>query len=601
MCGIVTIFAYGDAAPSVEQEELTRIREAMLPRGPDGVGLWLSSDRRVGLAHRRLAIIDLSDAGAQPMATKDEHLHLVFNGEIYNYRALRNELEKQGHHFFSNSDTEVLLHLYREKGREMVHHLRGMYAFAVYDATKKGIFLARDPFGIKPLYYANDGQTLRVASQVKALLQGGQLDATPEPSGHVGFFLWGYVPEPSTLYKQIHAFPAGSTLWIDRTGHCDLRSFYNIAAHLGDIEETVPFRTRTEIQEQLRAALVDSVKHHMVADVPVGIFLSAGLDSTTLAALAAEVAATSLRAITLGFKNYQGTVHDETPGAETVARHYGLRQQTQWITRSDFQAHLNSVLAAMDQPSIDGVNSYFVSKAAAEAGLKVALAGQGGDELFGGYPSFRQIPSLVDVCRWLPLPQSCGKAFRWLSAPLLRHFTSAKYASLLEYGGTYGGAYLLRRGLFMPWELPELLDGEMVREGWRELQPLMRLEETIHGVEARHLRIAALEMTWYLRSQLLRDADWAGMAHSVEIRVPFVDVELLRRLAPLLVLRHAPTKKDMASVPARPLPEELQWRPKTGFTVPIHEWLSRGEKPARVGGGLREWAYTVYQAQACTP
>lgn len=600
MCGIVAIFAYGENAPPVEKEELTSIREAMFQRGPDGAGLWLSPDRHVGLAHRRLSIIDLSDAGAQPMATQDGHLHVVFNGEIYNYHALRSDLEKKGHRFASNSDTEVLLHLYKENGLDMIRDLRGMYAFVLYDEAKKGILLARDPFGIKPLYYANDGQTLRAASQVKALVKGGRLTTTPEPSGHVGFFLWGYVPEPYTLYKQIHALPAGSTLWVDHTGRCDLRRFCNVAAHLVGTEGAAPSFDRTEVREQLRSALIDTVRHHLVADVPVGIFLSAGLDSTTLAALASEVGTASLQTLTLGFREYQGTGHDETPLAQVVAQQYGLPHQIRWITKSDLQANWDHLLVAMDQPSIDGVNSYFISKAAAEAGLKVALAGQGGDELFGGYPSFHQIPSLVDACCRLHLPQSLGKAFRWISAPFLKRFTSAKYAGLLEYGRTYGGAYLLRRGLFMPWELPEVLDGELVREGWRGLQPLLWLEETICGIDVRHCKVSALEMTWYMRSQLLRDADWAGMAHSVEIRVPLVDVELLRKLAPLLLLQQPPTKKEMASVPLQPLPEEIRNRPKTGFTVPIREWLLREEMPPRVTSGLREWAYTVYRANGFT-
>ena len=215
MCGIAGIFAYGPSARPVDREELLRIREAMIARGPDGAGLWISPDQRIGLAHRRLAIIDLSEAGAQPMATADGRLHITFNGEIYNYQVLRRELEAKGYRFHSHSDTEVLLHLYADRGQDMVHALRGMYTFAIWDEHKKGLFLARDPFGIKPLYVADNGHTIRVASQVKALLKGGAVDTTLEPAGHVGFFLWGHVPEPYTLYKGIRALGAGTSLWID--------------------------------------------------------------------------------------------------------------------------------------------------------------------------------------------------------------------------------------------------------------------------------------------------------------------------------------------------------------------------------------------------
>jgi asparagine synthase (glutamine-hydrolysing) len=216
MCGIAGIFAYRDQASPVDPEELLRIREAMRLRGPDGEGLWVSRNGRVGLAHRRLAIIDLTDDGLQPMATPDGALHITFNGEIYNYRELRRLLESKGYIFRTNSDTEVLLHLYREYEHGMLHHLRGMYAFALWDQSREALLLARDPLGIKPLYYADDGATIRVASQVKALIAGGKVDQSPQPAGHVGFLLWGYVPEPHTLYRGVKSLTAGTIMVIER-------------------------------------------------------------------------------------------------------------------------------------------------------------------------------------------------------------------------------------------------------------------------------------------------------------------------------------------------------------------------------------------------
>ena len=218
MCGIAGIFAYHGAAPPVDLDELLRVREAMRLRGPDGAGLWISEDGRVGLAHRRLAIIDLSECGAQPMATADGRFRVTFNGEIYNYRALRKELEAKGYRFHSSSDTEVLLQLYADRGERMVHALRGMYAFAIWDERDRSMFLARDPFGIKPLYYADDGRSLRFASQVKALLKGGAVDTAPEPAGSVGFVIWGTVPEPYTLYRGIRSLPAGAHLRVTPAG-----------------------------------------------------------------------------------------------------------------------------------------------------------------------------------------------------------------------------------------------------------------------------------------------------------------------------------------------------------------------------------------------
>ena len=313
MCGLAAIFRYRSDAAPVDRDELLRIRDAMLSRGPDGEGLWVSEDRRIGLAHRRLAIIDPSASGAQPMATADGGLRIVFNGEIYNYRELRQRLETRGYRFQSGSDTEVLLQLYQEYGHDMVRHLRGMYAFALWDGRQRGLFLARDPFGIKPLYIADNGNTVRVASQVKALLAGGAIDTTPEPAGHVGFYLWGHVPEPYALYKGMRALPAGTSLWIDAEGKKESRKFFNISEELARADATRLSITREEMQDRLRAALLDSVRHHMVADVPVGVFLSAGLDSTTLAALAGI----TLRARS-GAGGAGGILHTVTLGLRSI-------------------------------------------------------------------------------------------------------------------------------------------------------------------------------------------------------------------------------------------------------------------------------------------
>ena len=593
MCGLVAIFAYQDAAPPVSERELLAVREAMISRGPDGHGHWISADGRTGLAHRRLAIIDLSDGAAQPMTSEDGRFQIVFNGEIYNFRALREELEAKGHVFTTQSDTEVLLHLYRAEGAEMVNRLRGMYAFAIWDEQRRGMFCARDPFGIKPLYYADDGATVRVASQVKALLAGGVAGA--DAAGHAGFFLFGYVPEPHTLYEDIRALEAGCTLWIDAAGRREVKRFFDITATLAGDGERACY-----VPLDLRELLKDSVRHHMVSDVPVGVFLSSGLDSAALTGLASEEAGGGLDTMTLGFGEFKGTHLDETPLAEAAAATYGTRHTTQWVVGAEFHRDLEAIIQAMDQPTIDGVNTYFVARAAADLGLKVALSGLGGDELFGGYYSFRQIPFLVDTLGSIPGMSSFGKGMRVVTAPIAKHLTSPKYAGLLEYGTRYGDAYLLRRGLFMPWELPDVLGADMAEAGWQALQPLVRLEDCHKPIAEPRRKVAALEMSWYMRNQLLRDADWAGMAHSLEIRVPLVDAELFARLAPVLCKCAGPGKQAMAQTPSEPLPEAILNRPKTGFFVPIREWIM-GESEQAPERGLRGWARKVYKAQTNSP
>lgn len=607
MCGLTAIFSYRGAP--VNCAELLRIREHMTPRGPDGAGIWLSESGHVGLAHRRLAILDLSENGAQPMLDPGTGNYIVFNGEIYNYPALRADLEAAGHTFRSHTDTEVLLKLYAVYDQEMVHKLRGMYAFALWDARVSRLFLARDHFGIKPLYYHDDGQTFRVASTVKALLAGGSIQAQPEPAGHVGFYLWGCVPEPYTLYRNLFALPAGHSLWVDQCGPRVPHKYFDIAEEL---EKAATTKVVCPTVEALKHALRDAVRHHLIADVPVGVFLSSGLDSTTVAALAAEERLSHggfeergkdvppLQAITLGFAEYDNTLADEVPLARKVAAHYGCAHHVGRIARTDFEEDLSAILNAMDQPSIDGVNTWFVAREAKRAGLKVALSGLGGDELLGGYPSYYQIPRLVPRFRPVARIPGLGRALRLVSAPFLKRTTSPKYASLLEYGGTYGGAYLLRRGLFMPWELPEFLDGDLVREGWATLQPVLRVDEWTARVKTSYAKVVAMEMGYYMRNMLLRDSDWAGMAQSLEIRVPLVDIALFRAMAPYISQGDPPGKSFLAKVPDRGLPQEVLNRPKTGFSIPVREWVS-AQRQATGQRGLRGWAKYVNTREKAGP
>jgi asparagine synthase (glutamine-hydrolysing) len=466
------------------------------------------------------------------------------------------------------------------------------------------LFVARDPFGIKPLYYSDTGHTIRFASEIKALRAGGNIDNTPDPAGHVGFFLWGHVPEPHTIFRSIRSLPAGSSMWIDRDRSprepkkfCDISSLLRRAEKLNTetVKSQVNGGSEVNNGEKLRCALSETVRYHLVSDVPVAVFLSAGLDSTAITALAAD-AAGDLRTVTLGFDEYRGGDSDETPLAEAFAKRCGANHQTIWVTRDDFASEREHLFEAMDSPSIDGVNTFFVSLAAKRAGLKVALSGIGGDELFGSYPSFRDIPRTVSFLSALHQWRNFGAAVRVLTTPVLKQFTSPKYAGVLEYGGSYSGAYLLRRGLFMPWELPTVLDPEMARAGWEELQPLLHLDETIAEIKNPRLRVSALEMNWYMRNQLLRDADWAGMAHSVEIRVPFVDVNLLRALAPLLASDDPPSKQDMACTATPNMAQAILERRKTGFQVPIRQWLlEEPRNPKSNERGLRGWAQTVHR------
>jgi asparagine synthase (glutamine-hydrolysing) len=568
MCGITALFAYRSGA--IEREELEAITARMIPRGPDAGGTWVSPDGRVGLGSRRLAIIDLSDEGTQPMWDLARELAIVFNGEIYNYAELRASLERGGARFHSRTDTEVLLELYRRDGARMTELLRGMFAFAIWDTRSGRMFVARDPYGIKPLYLADDGGTIRIASEVKALLAGGRVSSAIDPAGAAGFFLTGSVPEPFTIRRDVRAVEPGTSFFIDgERGITDARRYFSIAEVFRDAHDDALVDPAVFVRERVE----ESVAHHLVSDVPVGVFLSAGIDSSAIAQIAAR--RTPLHTFTLSFPEFS-----EAPLAERFARELGATQTTRVVERDEFLGDLPRIFERMDQPTIDGVNTWFISKAVHEAGIKVALSGVGGDELLGGYPSFRNVPRMV---RFPKLAGFAGK--------LRRH---PKARLIAEHGRTYAGAYLLQRGLFLPDELPAILGQDVADEGVERLQLPANIERTLTPDPGTPFgRVATMEAALYMRNQLLRDADWASMAHSVEVRTPLVDAYLLRQLVPMLT-----TQRDKSALAAN-LPDYRRNRKKTGFFVPMKAWM--GLAPDGTSTRMRSWARRVWETVGGAP
>jgi asparagine synthase (glutamine-hydrolysing) len=565
MCGITATFAY--RANAIDRDELEAITARMIPRGPDAGGTWISPDVRVGLGSRRLAIIDLTDEGTQPMWDVARELVIVFNGEIYNYAELRASLERTGSRFHSRTDTEVLLALFRRDGARMTDLLRGMFAFAIWDTRTRRMFVARDPYGIKPLYLADDGTTIRLASEVKALLAGGRVSAAIDPAGAAGFFLLGSVPEPFTIRRDVRALEPGTSFFIDDgRGITDTRRYFSIAKIFRDAKDDVLVDPAVFVRERV----AESVAHHLVSDVPVGLFLSAGIDSSALAQIAAR--GTALHTFTLSFTEFS-----EAPLAERFARELGAQQTTRVVARDEFLGDLPRILERMDQPTIDGVNTWFISKAVHEAGIKVALSGVGGDELLGGYPSFTNVPRMVRF------PRLAG-----IAGALRRH---PKARLIDEYGRTHAGAYFLQRGLFLPDELPALLGRDRAHEGLERLQLLDNIERVLDPDPGTPFgRVAAMEASLYMRNQLLRDADWASMAHSVEVRTPLVDASLLRQLVPML-----PTQRDKSALAAN-LPGYLRRRVKTGFFVPMKAWMDLPSDGTSTR--MRSWARRVWESFA---
>jgi asparagine synthase (glutamine-hydrolysing) len=578
MCGVAGIYCYNATSSWVCEKELAAISQYQVLRGPDAGGSWYSNDHSIGPAHRRLSIIDHHETANQPMTAAMASLTIVFNGEIYNYRELRQELVAAGREFKTEGDTEVLLQAYAHWGEGCLGRLRGMYAFAIWDDRRKRLFLARDPYGIKPLYYAHDGLTFRFASQVKALLAGGAVSRTPSPAGVTGFLMMGSVVAPHTIYQDIFSIPSGSSMCVDANGVGLPQKFFSISEVWRQASESPRTYLPDEFQSLVRGALVDSVKHHIIADVPVGTFLSAGIDSGALLALMREQQSTNIQSITLGFKEFVGTQNDETALSAKIAERYESSHTTRWIADEEVEQDLPAILEAMDQPSVDGINTWLVSKAAHEAGLKVVLSGVGGDELFGGYSHFDVLPKWKkqqDTLRKIPGIASLGTMALSFAAAV--GLVPQKAVALASYGSSYAGLYFARRGLFMPWELPALVGEEFAKEGLAKLQPPDFIASALGGeINNSYAALAALEANFYLRNQLLRDSDWASMAHSLELRTPLVDVKLLSSLAPALLNRPMGMEKKLAlaNAPKNALPSTAVNRQKTGFSLPMERWLN---------------------------
>jgi asparagine synthase (glutamine-hydrolysing) len=604
MCGIAGIALMPGLSKASALDAVRRMTARMRSRGPDAEGEWAGDG--VVLGHRRLAIVDLDARSNQPMASADGRYLIVFNGEIYNFRELRHELEADGVAFRTTSDTEVLLALFACEGERMLTRLRGMFAFAIWDTQTRELFLARDPYGIKPLYYAQTNNGLVFASQVKALRASKLVSTDREPAGLVGFFLWGSVPEPWTPFRGMFALPAGHCLRVRSGQTAAPVTWHDIRTHWqGKGCEA----TAEDVRDQVRQAMSDSVRAHLVADVPVSVFLSGGIDSGAIAGLACELGA-EIEGITVGFEEFSGLRDDETTVAHTIAKHYRLRHHVRMVSRAEFEQDIPHILNAMDQPSIDGVNTWFASKAAAERGYKVVLSGVGGDELFYGYSSFLQIPRMAVLGRAMAAIPGVRALLDAPCAALAKHRSQPKLAGLPRFMDSLEGVYFLRRSLFLPSELPSLVGEDIAREG------LSTLGGDPPGVTNAGARNAAagvgmLESTLYLRNQLLRDSDWASMAHSLELRTPLVDAQLLATLAPFAArFKSGIGKAMLARAPEKALSEAVVNRPKTGFSVPMAQWLSESTgagAPNRAPLGAtnqstwaRRWAGIVIEStQAC--
>ncbi len=598
MCGIVGLAAPAPHAPRDLASVVDRMLRAVEHRGPDDWGVALmeagrvaerslrhpdaavggrgaAQESTVALGHRRLAIIDLSDGGHQPMRTADGRFWITYGGEIYNHRALRKELESQGTSFRSTSDTEVLLALWARDGIQGLGRLRGMFAFAVWDDARGELFLARDRFGIKPLYYGlGPGGLVLFGSELRPLLASGLCSRELDPGAELEFLARGSVRAPATIHRELRALPPGHwARW--SAGSLEVRPYWSLDEAAG---ATSPRPApAAEAAGRIRDALVESVQAHLVADVPVGVFLSGGLDSTAVLAGVRRIHSGPLRTFTLVFP---GTRWDEGGLARQAAARYGTEHLELAVTRQDFYAAAEEIFGAMDQPTVDGVNAFFVGRLAARAGAKVALSGLGGDECLGGYDSFVRVPR---IHRALALGRRAPRLGS-LAARLAGRLPAAwapKLTHLLERPDLpLEGVWERYRGLF-----PE---AQLVSLAGRAVAPAAAPRAAMGDPFA---TISRLEMERFMIPQLLRDADVFTMCHGIELRTPFVDHVFLDAVRRAGRWRRGAASYKLALARAMGdfLPAEHLAGPKRGFTLPFEQWLRHALLETAPGGFARDF------------
>lgn len=574
MCGISGVLS--ESGGERFRDAVSRMNAFQRLRGPDDEGLF--AEGRICFGHRRLSIIDLSPGGHQPM--RRGNLIITFNGEIYNFLELKKELSEKGVIFETHSDTEVILALFQEEGEKSFTRLRGMFAFALWDTEKEELYLVRDHFGIKPLCYTEKNGTLAFASTVGALRASEIFEFTKNEDARIAFLMFGSIPAPLTSFNEICMLPDGCFLRLIK-GKKEIRRYYSALPAFTFSRASTPAQ-----EESISDILSDSVSAHMVSDAPLGVFLSGGLDSSVIAFLAAKGRKVPLTTLSATFLEKDFSEEREQ---RIVAERIRSEHTERKITREDFFQNLPDALSAMDEPTIDGVNTYFIAKEAKNAGLKVVLSGLGSDEIFLGYNHFRRAKLLRKIIA-VPLAHMLK-----VLGGKYKKFAYARAGSIL-------GFYLIFRGIFSPQEVAKMT-GVSVAYVFRFLEELeVKIfgsdRETLRAMDAVQL-LSYLETKLYMQNQLLKDSDGMGMRHSIEIRVPFVDrrvIEFVARISPKEKLRGIYNKELLVNaVPT--LPREVYQRPKMGFTFPFGIWLKESKK---YNLGPREhwskaWAKNIFE------
>lgn len=580
MCGIAGILSFDPARFGVDRASLIAMRDAMVHRGPDGAGAWTDGEGRVGLAHRRLAVIDLSAAADQPMLSADGALALVFNGEIYNHAALRQELVGLGHREWrtDHSDTEVILHAYRQWGIGCIERFRGMFAFALWDARERTLWLVRDRLGVKPLCYACDERGIRFASEIKALLTDPAQPRAVDEDALFHFLSFLTTPAPQTLFAGIRKLPAGGLLRVRDDGTMEERRWWDVLDHAAPMPDG-----GADPAPRLLSELREAVAIRKLADVPVGVFLSGGVDSSTNLALFSEGEDSRVKAFSIAYAGDQASVADEMPFARAMAQRTGAEHWEHELTQRDLLDFLPRMIALQDEPIADPVcvPVYYVSKLAREHGVVVAQVGEGADELFCGYP-YWQMMRRLELANRLPVPGALKRAGLGLLRASGRG--DRTYAELLRRGAAgqpvfWGGAEAFTESEKHALLSPRLREKFAGRTSWEALAPIhARFTEKAWDRDPLAW-MTYLDLNLRLPELLLMRVDKMSMGVSLEARVPFLDHRFVTHAMSLssgAKLAGGGLKPLLKRAVRGLIPDDIIDRPKQGFAIPMRDWYRDG-------------------------
>jgi len=579
MCGIAGIVS--EKPERVSHEVGEKMAAAISHRGPDSTGVV--SLGPCLLANTRLAIVDLSERGKQPMSNKDRTTWITYNGECYNAAELRKRLAARGHRFYSTTDTEVVLHMYDEFGEQCVKDLRGMYAFAIWDSRAQKLLLARDRLGIKPLYYALFPQGLLFASEIKALLASGLVARALDVHGIRAYLQLGHVPPPWTALRAIRPLEPGE-IGVWQHGQFNWKAYWSVSAQIKNEHVAKPAQAAQNVGQ----TLLEASRLQLMSDVPIALFLSGGVDSAAIGALMRRAGASDLTALTVGFEERQ---FDESGASRRTAERLGIPHRVLRLPATEMAASLDHAIWATDQPTVDGMNTYWVCRAAAEAGCKVALSGQGGDELFGGYESLAWFKRFAQMARWMkPLPRGAFRAL--LDRPAIS-FRARKLSYLFGADDPFVAAELAVKVLFLASDFHSLLNPAFSPDS-HESEAEEHLAYWAKQVNGAGLldKIAYMDIETHLLPRLLRDGDSMSMAHSLEVRPVFLDHKVVEQVLALPASIRLQKKRLLLAATQELFPdglyEDLASRPKRTFTFPFAHWLAHD---------LRATVEETFQAQ----